>query len=215
MALTPAGDILESSTLTLLNATPVTVPTMGEGAAASMKQNDDVITTTAAAIVSSSTYHMGPRIPTNAKLKSVELYAKSVDTNATSACAADINLIFSNAPLGGIAAGAPVEDGTTKDNAYTIPTSALTGATTTIAAYSSPNKMFGAAVVLNNNSGAYKTQDLTYANTFTPAMKQLPLWKALGFSQDPGGFFDFFLVITTAPSTAGTGTIHLKASYAL
>lgn len=214
MALTPAGDILESPTLTLLNAVPVTVPTMGEGAAFAPKQNEDTISPTVA-VVQNSTYHMGPRLPTNAKLKAVELYAKGIDSNATAAVAADINLIFSDAPVGGIAAGQPVEDGTTVANANTIPTSALTGATTTIPLYASPNKMFGSAVVLVNNAGAFKTQDLTYINTFTPAMKQLPLWKALGFTQDPGGFFDFFFVVTTAPSTAAAGTISLKATYAL
>lgn len=212
MALTPAGDILESATLTALNTLPISVPSKGEGAVFESKVNDDLITTTVA-IVQNSTYHMGPRLPTNAKLKKVTIYAKGIDSNATAAVAADINLIFSDAPTGGIAAGAPVDDGTTLANANQIPTSALTGATTTIASYTSPNKMFASAYVLVANAGAAKTTDLTFNNTYTPAMTQQPLWKALGYTQDPGGFLDFFFVITAAASTAAAGTIYMKVEY--
>lgn len=214
MSLTAAGDILESAQLVALDVPPVSVPSMGEGAAFHVKSNDDSIAPTAAN-VQFSTYTVGPRIPTNAKIKSVKVYCKGVDSNATAAAAFDINLQFSDAPLGGIAAGQPVNDGTTYANAGTIPTSALTGATTTITAYSSPNKMFGSSVVLMNNSGAYKLTDVTYANTFTFAMRDLPIWDALGFTQDPGGFFQFFLVEETASSTAAAGTIGMIVDYAL
>lgn len=212
MTLTAAGDILESTQLVLLDTPPVQVPTAGEGAPGRVWTNEDIISATAAN-VQWSTYTLGPRIPTNARIKKVESYCKGVDSNATAAGAFDINLIFSDAPLGGIAAGQPINDGTTLANAGTIPTSALTGATTTITAYSSPNKMFGSGTVLMANSGAYKVTDLTYNNTFTPIMSQQPIWDALGFTQDPGGFFNFFLVMPTASSTAATGTIMMKVSY--
>jgi len=214
MTLTAAGDILESAQLVALDVPPVSVPSMGEGASFDVKQNDDVIYPTAAN-VQYSTYTVGPRIPTNARIKSVKVYAKGIDSNATAAAAFDINLQFSDAPLGGIAAGQPVNDGTTFANAGTIPTSALTGNTTTITAYSSPNKMFGSSVVLNANSGAYKLTDVTYVNTFTFAMRDLPIWDALGFAQDPGGFFQFFLVEETASSTAAAGTIGMIVDYAV
>ena len=134
MTLTAAGDILESAYLVNLDVPPVLVPTTGEGAAATLYSNEDIISPTAAN-VQFSTYTMGPRIPTNAKIKKVEAYMKGVDSNGTTAVAMDINLIFSDAPLGGIAAGQPVNDGTSFTNDGTIPTSALTGATTTITAY--------------------------------------------------------------------------------
>ena len=213
MTLTAAGDILESAGLINLNVPPVLVPTSGEGAPARMWSNEDIISPTSAN-VQYSTYTLGPRIPTNAKVKKVEIYCKGVDSNSTAAAAFDINLIFSDAPLGGIAAGMPVNDGTTQTNAGQIPTSALTGAVTSITAYASPNKMFGSAVVPMANSGAYKLTDVTYANTFTPAMSQLPLWDVLGFAVDPGGYFNFFLVEQTASSTAAAGTIMMKATYA-
>ena len=214
MTLTAAGDILESAQLVNLNVPPVLVPTAGEGAPARLFSNEDIISPTSAN-VQYSTYTMGPRIPTNAKIKKVEAYAKGIDTNATTAAAFDVNLIFSDAPLGGIAAGMPVNDGTNSSYAGQIPTSALTGAVTTITAYASPNKMFGSAQVLQANSGAYKVTDLTFANTFTPAMSQLPIWDALGFTVDPGGYLNFFLVEATGPSTAAAGTIMMKVSYAV
>ncbi len=214
MTLTAAGDILESAGLINLDVPPVLVPRSGEGAPARLFSNEDIISPTSAN-VGSSTYTLGPRIPTNAKVKKVTCYMKGVDSNATAAVAMDVNVIFSDAPLGGIAAGMPVNDGTTLANAGQIPTSALTGAITTITAYASANKLFGAAQVLVNNSGAYKVTDITYAGTFTPAMSLLPLWDALGFTVDPGGYFNFFLVVTTASSTAAAGTIMLRVEYAI
>jgi hypothetical protein len=214
MTLTAAGDILESATLISLDTTPVLMPTAGEGAAFEAWQNEDIILPTAS-VAQYSTYTMGPRIPTNAKIKKVELYTKGIDSNSTPTAAFDINLIFSDAPLGGIAAGAPVTDGTTQTNAGTIPTSALTGATTTITAYASPNKMFGSAFVLPGASGAATLTDITFKNTFTFADKQLPIWDVLGFAVDPGGFFNFFLVNTAAVATAASGVLGLVVTYAL
>lgn len=214
MALVAAGDILESSTLVGLNVPPVIVPTTGEGASNKLYQNEDFVSPTTAN-VASSTYTLGPRIPSNAKIKKVQMYGKGIDSNATAAFAVDVNLIFSDAPIGGIAAGLPVNDGTTAVNAGQIPTSALTGAITSISAYTSPNKMFGSAVVAVANSGAFKLQELTHANTFTFAMRQLPLWDLLGFAVDPGGFFNFFVVCTTASSTAAAGTLGLIVDYAV
>ena len=214
MTLTAAGDILESAQLVALNSPPIQIPTTGEGAANKLYQNEDVISPTAA-VVQFSTYTLGPRIPTNAKIKKVQLYGKGIDSNATAAVAADINLIFSDAPLGGIVAGIPTNDGTNTSYAGQIPTSSLNGTNTTITAYSSPNKMFGSSVVLVNNSGAYKLQEITHANSFTFAMRQLPLWDALGFTTDPGGFFNFFVVVETAANTAAAGTLGLIVDYAV
>ncbi len=213
MTLTAAGDILESANLVSLNVPPVLIPTFGEGASYDVKWNEDVISPTSAN-VQYSTYTLGPRIPTNAKIKKVEMYGKGIDSNATAAVALDINLAFSDAPLGGIAAGLPVNDGTTYANASLIPTSAFTGATTSITAYASPNKLFGSAVVPVANSGAYKFQDITFANGYTFAGTFLPIWDFLGFTQDPGGFLNFFVVIATAANTAAAGTLGLRVSYA-
>lgn len=212
MTLTAAGDILESQNLINLNNPPLSIPTAGEGGAAVPRRIEDIILPTAA-VVQFSTYTMGPRIPTNAKIKKVQMYGKGIDTNATAAVAVDVNLIFSDAPLGGIVAGQPTLDGTSPSYAGQIPTSALTGAVTTISAYASPNKMFGSAIVPVANSGAYKLTDITFANTFTYADLFLPIWDVLGFAQDPGGFLNFFVVVETAASTAAAGILGLIVDY--
>jgi hypothetical protein len=212
MTLTAAGDILESAILVGLNNPPLLIPTRGEGASAEIFQQDDIILPTAAN-VQYSTYTMGPRIPTNAKIKKVSLYGKGIDSNSTAAVAMDINLIFSDAPIGGIAAGEGTNDGTTYANAGQIPTSSLNGTTTSITAYASPNKMFGSSIVPVANSGAYKIQEITYANSFTYADRFLPIWDVLGYTQDPGGFFNFFLVCETAASTAAAGVLGLIVDF--
>jgi hypothetical protein len=218
MALTPAGDILEGVNVTILDTLPLAELSAGEGAPGEAQFNEDYVATTANS-VQYSTYHLGPRIPTQAKIKRVKAYTKGIDTNGTGAMAFDVNLIFSDAPLGGIAAGAPIQDGTPPALAGLIPTSANTGATTTIASYTSPNKLFGSAKLLAGNAGAVLETDLTFANTFTFADKEVPLWDLFGFTNnagnpaDPGGFFDFFLVCTTAANTAAAGVIGIEVDY--
>lgn len=214
MTLTAAGDIVESATLINLNVPPVLIPTAGEGGSFRVHRNEDTIATTSSA-VANSTYTLGPRIPTNAKIKKVQIYTKGSDSNATATMAADINLIFSDAALGGIAAGQPVNDGTPTSLSGLIPTSALTGATTSITAYSSPNKMFGSAVTIAANSGAVKLTDITFQNTFKMEYMLLPIWDVLGWTSDPGGFFNFFVVLTTGPATAAAGTLGLIVDYAV
>jgi hypothetical protein len=212
MTLTAAGDIIESQNLINMNVPPILMPTSGEGAPCRLFSNDDYVSPTSAN-VQFSTYTLGPRIPTNAKIKKVMLYTKGIDTNASQTCTYDINLIFSDAPLGGIAAGQPVNDGTTLTNAGQIPTSALTGAVTSITAYASPNKMFGSAVTLAA-SGAVDIQEVTYKNTFTFADRFLPLWDVLGYTVDPGGAFNFFIVQEANSATAAAGTLGLIVDYA-
>lgn len=212
MTLTAAGDILESPILVNLNNPPALVPTAGEGAAARALRQEDYVNPTASN-VQFSTYTLGPRIPTNAKIKKVQSYCKGVDSNATAAFACDINLIFSDAPIGGIAAGVPINDGTTASNAGQIPTSALTGAVTSTTAYASPNKMFGSSVVLAANSGAINLLDVTFKNSYKLEYMFLPIWDVLGYTQDPGGFFNFFIVCETASSTAAAGTLGLIVDY--
>lgn len=213
MSLVAAGDILESYTLTHLNNPPVLVPTAGEGASARLYRNEDFLSPTAAN-VQYSTYTLGPRIPTNAKIKKVQMYGHNIDTNATATFAVDVNLIFSDAPIGGIVAGTPVNDGTDYVNAGQIPTSAKDGTTTSITAYSSPNRLFGSAIVANGNGGAKLFQEITFADGFLFSWTQLPIWDVLGFTQDPGGFFNFFLVCVTASGTpSGAGVLGLTVDY--
>lgn len=211
MSLIPAGDIVESAALIGLNSAPVTVLTRGEGSAGFLLVNEDTVAVTANN-VQFSTYTLGPRIPTNGKIKRVALYGTGVDTAWAPTFAIDVNLIFSDAPLGGVAAAAnAVNDGTAQANAGRIAT--LSGGTTSISDYASPNKLFGSSIVPVGSSGAPALQDVTYSNGFTFAERLLPLWDILGFPQDPGGFFDFFLVCETASTAAAPGTLGIITEF--
>ena len=214
MALTPAGDIKESSTLTQLGNVPVTVQTSGEGSVGDLIENEDLVAVTAANVLN-SVYYVGPRLPTTAKVKKVQMYGTGIDSNATAGVRYDVNLIFSDAPVGGLAGNAPVLDGTSISYANQIPTTSLNGTVTSVASYTNPNKMFGTAVTPVNNSGAFKLQELTHVGTFTFAMRQIPLWSVLGFPQDPGGYLNFFIVESTASSTAAVGTLGMIVDYVL
>lgn len=212
MALTPAGDIKESATLTQYSTSPVLVPTSGEGAVGDLVENEDFVAVTAVNVLN-SVYYVGPRLPTTAKVKKVQMYGIGIDSNATEAAKYDVNLIFSDAPVGGLAGNAPVLDGTSVSLANQIPTTALNGTVTSIPTYASPNKMFGTAIAPVNNSGAFKLQELTHVGTFTFAMRQIPLWSVLGFAQDPGGYLNFFIVESTAAGTAAAGTLGMIVDY--
>lgn len=123
------------------------------------------------------------RIPTNAKVKHVWVYGE-----VATAGSADLNVAFSDSTT----------DGTPVSLQGTIPQVA-----------SANNKLFGAAQSLVL---AGVNTEFTYANTFTPTMSNEELWKALGYTDDPGGFFDLQFNVTTAVTTGGT--VALEVQYA-
>lgn len=174
---------LSSGSITALDTIPAIVPTSGEGASGFLKEVDDYVTAVSADQVG-TTYKLC-RIPTNAKVKSLLIYS-----TIASAGSADINVVFSDSTT----------DGTQVALQNAIPTSTLAGAVTTHATYSSPNALFGAAQSLVL---AGVDTNFTFVGTFTPAMRLLPLWDALGFATDPGGMFDIEARVTTAVTTGG------------
>ena len=107
MTLTAAGDILESAQLVNLDVPPVLIPTSGEGAPAQLFTNEDIISPTSAN-VQFSTYTLGPRIPTNAKIKKVEsCYATKGDRQQrhrrllrwSSTCSSPMRLSVASPPV--------------------------------------------------------------------------------------------------------------------
>lgn len=174
---------LKSAVITNLDASPLIIPTAGEGAAGFLKLIDDYLSPLTADTTSSS-YRLC-RFPTNAKVKNFSIYSA-----VATAGSADINVIFSDS----------TDDGTQASLQNMIPTSALTGATTTIASYTSPNQLFGAAQSI---TALTEPTNYTFAGIFTPAMSVEPLWAALGFTTDPNGYFDIYLKVTTAITTGG------------
>lgn len=228
---------IESLNLQNLNSLPVAHSNEGEGSQYKICANEDFVL--ANSFDSSSSYMIGPRFPTNAKVKKILLCAGGIDSDASPAAAVDINVIFSDAPLGGINNSSPVSnDGTYPAFAGMMVGSGLdgSGSLTNIIDYNSPNKLFGSGIVLVNAGGAYKEQDITYAgpqgssgvplyfcNTTTPEPllnSMVPLWEVLGFDRDPNGYFNFYLKATANATTPVTGldlngVIAIKIEYTL
>ncbi len=186
--------LLDSPSITNLDLIPAFTPTTGQGGPTYVRELNDWVTALSAD--STSSVYKIVRVPTNAIIKQVKLWSA-----VASAGAADINVCFSDA----------TNDGTTTANQGTI-----------VQVGGSNNKLFGSATALT--SVAAGGVDITFANTYTQALKNLPLWAALavlmnaatagtGFTDDPGGFFDLQLNVTTQITTGGI--IALEVRYAV
>lgn len=182
-----ATEALKSVPITNLDATPAVQNPTGQGSSGSLRTvNGHVASTTG--VTSPSTYRLC-RIPTNACIKHVFLTNAALSTST----AADIDVAFSDSTT----------DGTPASLQGTIPQVSA-----------ADNKLFGAAVAM---SSAQKNQDQTFANTFTTDHQNIPLWSVLnslgtlGWTGDPGGFFDI-LVKTTQTVTAG-GDISIEVQF--
>ena len=126
----------------------------------------------------------------------------------------DINIAFSDSTI----------DGTPANVQGLIPTTANTGATTTLASYSSPNIMFGTS---NNTSASVRLArtDVTFngSNTNYPmtTLTLEPLWQLFGFVDgrgnpaDPNGYFDLYLVNSTVAGTGAAGNIYGSIEYTI
>lgn len=177
-----AGHNLKSLSITNLDASPVIANTIGEGAPGFEQVVNDFVTTVSADDTT-STYRLC-RIPTNAKIKSLQIYS-----TIASAGSGDIDIAFSDSTT----------DGTPQSlNALTNPVVQVTGP--------ADNKLFGAAQSLVL---AGVGTDFTFKGTYTPAMQNIPMWQnlvtlgATQFTADPGGFFDIYVKITTTITTGG------------
>ncbi len=180
-------EALKSPSITNLDASPVVANTTGQGAAGRMQVVNDHVAATPG-VTTGSTYRLC-RFPTNAKVKRVLLTNAALSTSV----AADIDVAFSDSTT----------DGTPAALQGTIPQVS-----------SADNKLFGAAVAI---AAAQKNQDQTFANTFTTAHQNMEMWAVLnalgtlGWTEDPGGFFDILLK-TTATVTAG-GDLSVEVDF--
>jgi len=187
----------KSTSITNLDSLPIVAMPVGEGASGALRcQVDNVASAVGDSIAS---IYRCVRIPTNAKIKRVILNST---TAAGGAGAGDIDVAFSDAPD------------------LPAPYQPLAG---TVVQITGPadNKLFGSAVSLISP----QTQvDVTFKNTFTMAYQNMPLWQVLvalgctqfnnpaGVPQDPGGFFDIVVKLTTAITTAA-GNVGLEVDY--
>lgn len=218
--MTQATASVNSTNITTLDTVPLVQLTGGEGAPGGLIVQDDYIHVTTAMLAAGQVWRLC-RIPTRAKVKRVLVAPSTImDTNATQTLALDFNVAFSDS----------TQDGTPANLQALIPTSANTGATTTVSAYSSPNILFGTVTLSGNDlqfppkiNGSFQMLDITF-NKGGPLYNSLllsetPLYKLLGFvngqgaSADPGGFFDLLVDVATAAATAGAADFYARVEY--
>ncbi len=215
-----SGENLKSVPITNLDATPVVVATAGEGLPGIMRVATDVAVPTSS-VAQWSTYRLC-RIPTNAKIKKVMLYTSGIDSNATATATLDINIAFSDSAVDGTSVALQVTIPSNKHDGTSLAFVNGTGYNTGYANSGTGNKLFGNVAV--SNSGATQNLEITYHNTtagqgFFPANRDDDLWDVLGFvnnsgvAQDPGGFFDIFVVVAAAVATAAAGVIGIEVDY--
>ncbi len=207
-----AADVGKSLSIQGLDALPYTPQSAGQGAPDLVQVQDDTVAATATGLGTAKSSYRLCRIPTTAKIKSALIATDVALDTGTHALTFDINLAFSDSTI----------DGTQAALQGLIPTTANTGATTTLAAYSSPNIMFGTS---NNTSAAVRLArtDVTFngSNTNYPmiTITSQPLFQIFGFVDgrgnpaDPNGYFDLYLVNSTVAGTGAAGNIYGRIEY--
>jgi len=219
-------EVLSSNAITNLDAQPIVVATAGEGAPGVMFVQQDQAAHTSAFGSATKNASRQSRFPMAAKVKHVYIYTKGLDSNASATLTVDINVAFSDSTTDGTQAAAQGQ----------IPQSSLDGAITTLTSYSSANKLFGSGYAVAN-SGAEKYTEVTYSNTYTPALALQPMWAVLGgtgassaapytagggFAQQstgnkdaPPGFWDVLVVVAATGATNATGNIGTEVDYVM
>jgi hypothetical protein len=206
-------DTIKSTSITNLDTVPIIKPTAGAGGLARSVNVDDYCAATAAGLQSAGSWYRLVRVPTWAVVKSVELGSDAGPNLSGSALAVDLNWVFSDS----------TDDGTPVSLQGLIPQSGNTGTTTTIASYTTPNKMYGtwkpAAAAT-----AIEPTNLVFNNVagypFTGGLMNLPLYQLFGFTDgrgnpsDPGGYFDLVAYVATGATTGGACNIYAKVSIA-
>lgn len=170
--------------VTNLNATPSVRPITGEGAGAVVFYVDDNFVTNGTA-TSPSSYRCA-RFPRNAHVKHVYVWLDAEQTFT-----GDINVAWSNSTV----------DGTQVTYQGTVPQISAAN-----------NKLFGAAVAM----GDYlEPTDQIAGNTtnFPSGSNMSPMWSVLGYTVDPGGFFDIYIVTTA--TDVGAAKVNVQVAYTL
>ncbi len=190
----------------------------GKGAAGKLWTVDDYVQNNATSIQTAGSYYRLLRIPTNAFVKALYISTdKALDSNASNTLAFDVGIAFSDS----------LYDGTRPEQQALIPTTANDGVTTTtFAAYSAPNKLFGGITAsAMGHTAAYNSGNLVFNGLTTgytlAGIAQQPLWQLFGFvdgrgyAMNPGGMFDIYLYATTGAATGVAGTIYGRCDYIL
>lgn len=214
-------EALKSNTVTNLDAQPIVVATAGEGMIGDLWAESDTIAPTSA-IAQFATYRLA-RFPTDAKVKHVWCYTSGLEAQTTATASLDINVAFSDSTADGTPVVLQSAIPSNKHDGTALPYQGTTGYSTGYTNSGTGNKLFGDAL-LQGVKGVVKYQEVTFLNTtasvgFFPANREDNLWNVFGFTnaqgtaQDPGGWFDIFVVVAAALTTAAAGIIGVEVDF--
>lgn len=208
------NDTVKSLSITNLDSTPLIVSNAGQGDVGRFITVDDYCAATVAGLQSAGSYYKLVRLPSFAIVKSV-LVGADTGPNLNGSLSLDLNLIFSDSTI----------DGTPVFLQGLIPTSANTGGTTTIASYSSPNKIYGTWKPAASSALIEPTEEifngLGSAYSFTGGFISQPLFQLFGFTDgrgqpsDPGGYFDLMAYVATGATTGAACNLYARVSYVI
>jgi len=216
-----SAEQIKSPSITNLDTVPIIPNTAGQGASGRPVQVDDTVSCAATPLQSTKSVYRLVRFPTGAIIKSLTIATNKALDSGTPTLAMDFNVAWSDSTLDGTpAAYLPASAGEA-----VIPTTANDGATTTtVAAYSSPNKVFG-TVTFTSNSAKYGPTDIVFNGTESAyplaTLTSQPMWQTLGFVDgrgnpaDPGGYFDILAYVSTAANTGVAGKLYARLSYVI
>lgn len=206
---------LKTLPITNLDASPVLVATAGEGLPGPVKVATDSLLVTSS-VAQWSSYRMC-RFPTNAKVKRVRAYTAGIDTSGTATAVLDFNVAHSDSAVDGTPLGLQAALPSSNHDGTSLPFVLNTGYNGTYINSGTGNKIFGKVSV--KNAGAAQEVELTFNGSYGPAQRDDDLWDVFGFvsgqglAQDPGGFFDIFVVVSTAVATAAAGVIGIEIDF--
>lgn len=221
-----AAEQIKSTSITNLDSQPIQPNTAGQGAGGRAVFTQDYAACSATPLQSTKSFYRLIRIPTGAIAQSLTLATDKALDSGTPTLAFDLNIAWADSS---IVAYCPTafQLGTLGLAATeaVIPTTANDGATTTtIAAYASPNKLFG-TVTPTSNAAAYGPTNILFNGitaTYTlDKIVQQPLWQTFGFVDgrgnpaDPGGYFDLIAYVSVAANTGVAGKLWCRMDYVI
>ena len=221
-----AAEQIKSQSITNLDAIPYVPNSAGQGGVGRRVSVDDFVSCSATPLQSTKSIYRLVRFPTQAIIKSFLIATDKALDSGTPTLAFDFNVCWSDSTN-------PAECPTIFQLASlslaateaVIPTTANDGkTTTTVAAYSAPNKLFGTYAPTSNSAALGKT-DLTFNGSQTTydlaTLTQEPLWQVFGFIDgrgnpaDPGGSFDILAYVSTAANTGVSGKLWAELTYVI
>lgn len=214
-----AAEQIKSQSITNLDAQPIVPNSAAQGAAGRSYITVDQVACAAVPLQSTKSFYRLIRFPTGAIIQNLEIATDAALDTGTHVLAFDLNVAWSDSTKD----GTPVAFLPTSATEAVIPTTLNDGSTTTtIAAYASPNKLFG---TINNTSAsaAYGPTNVLFNGvtaTYTMLkITQQPLWQTFGFVDgrgnpaDPGGYFDLIAYVSTAANTGAAGNLWARLTY--